>query len=86
MKTDNVIADIISGIVALFLGINFTWRREKIINALIASNKIFWEKMGFSPDQKKGVFLTSFIIPLMGVLFLLAGIVLFYRAINYFMK
>jgi len=86
MKTDNLIADIVFGIIFSSLGFSFIFKREKIINALISSNKVFWENIGFSPNEKKGMFITNIMIPIMGAIFFVVGLVLIYRVIIHLVK
>jgi hypothetical protein len=86
VKTDNVIADIIFAIIFSSLGFSLIFRREKIIDALISSNKVFWEKIGFTPDERRSIFLTNIMIPIMGAIFLVVGIVLIYKTVNHFLK
>ncbi len=84
MKTDNIIADIVFVITFFVLGINLVFNRKKIIDALMASNKVFWEKIGISTDEKKGIFISNIMIPLIGVTFLIVSGILIYRVIIHF--
>lgn len=86
MRTDNVFADIIFGIIFSSLGFSFIFWRGKVIDALISSNKVFWEKIGFAPDEKKAMLLTNIMIPVIGAIFLVVGVILIYRVIVYFLK
>lgn len=86
MKSGNFIADIIFGIIFSSLGISFIFGREKVVSALIASNKVFWEKIGFDADEKKALLLTNIMIPIIGTVFLAVGVVSIYKVINHFVK
>jgi hypothetical protein len=86
MKTDNIIADLAFGIIFLFLGFNILFRRKKIIDALMASNKVFWEQIGFTTDQSKGTFMSNIMIPFIGITFLIVSGILIYRVVIYFLK
>lgn len=86
MKTDSLIADLIFGVIFSLLGYGFILKREKIVNALLASNKAFWGNIGFTPNEKKGVLLTNIMIPIMGIIFGVIGLMLLYRVITYFLK
>jgi len=86
METDNIIADIVFGIIFSCLGYSFIFKREKIVNALISSNRVLWENLGFTPNEKKGIFITNIMIPLMGVVFLIVGVALLYKLIIHFLK
>jgi hypothetical protein len=86
MKTDNLIADIVFGIIFSTLGFNFIFRRGKIVNALMASSKVFWENIGFRPNERQGMLITKIMIPVMGAIFSIVGIVLVYRAITHFIN
>lgn len=86
MKTDNLFADIVFGIVFSSLGYYFVFYRERIVTALISSNKVFWENLGYISNEKKGIFLTNILIPSMGLVFFVVGVMLFYKATIYFLK
>lgn len=86
MKTVNLIANIICGIIFSSFGFILIFKREKIVKALILSNKVFWENIGFTPDEKKGMFITNIMIPIMGAIFLVVGLVLIYRIVIHFLK
>ncbi|MHB8697684.1 MAG: hypothetical protein ACYC9J_06540 [Sulfuricaulis sp.] len=86
MKTDNIIADFVSGIIFSALGFSMVFGRKKFIDALISSNKIFWDKIGYAPDEKRAVLLTNVMIPIMGAIFLAVGVILIYRVIIYFLR
>ncbi len=86
LKTNRFIADLVFGIILSVLGVSFLFYRKKIISALMASNKVFWERIGFAPDEAKGMFITNIMIPIIGIIFLLVGGVLIYRVIIYFLR
>lgn len=86
MKTDNIIADIVFGIVFSCLGYSFIFKRGKIVNALISSNRVFWGNLGVTPNEKKGMFMTNIMIPIMGIVFLIAGVVLLYKFVIHLLK
>lgn len=85
MKSNNVVADILFGIVFFFLGYIFVFQRIKLVNALTESNRVFWEKMGITPNQSRGTAISNIMIPFMGLTFLIVGCLLLYRVITYFL-
>jgi hypothetical protein len=82
VHSGNFFADFFMGIIASALGCIFIFWREKIIKALTSSNKVFWEQMGFIPNEKGAVLLTNIMIPITGGLFVVAGGILLYRSIH----
>lgn len=62
------------GVFLSFLGSYFLFHRKKIAGAFIASNKVFWERMGF--PQRGGEGLTDVMIPVFGILFTIGGVTL----------
>jgi len=86
MKTDNIFADIIFGIAFSTLGFGMIFGRKIFVDALISSGKVFWAKIGLAPDEKRAELLTNIMIPIMGAIFLVVGVVMIYRVITYFLK
>ena len=86
METDNVFGIIIPRLIALTVGFIFIFQREKIVDALISSNKVFWEKVGVAHSGRIGVFITKVMIPFMGAIFVVMGIVLAYWIISHFFR
>lgn len=80
IKSTSPIMDLVFGILFSLLGLFIIFNRKKLIDALILSSKIFWEKLGFS-QIKEHSFLTTVMILIIGILFLTIGIVLIYRVI-----
>jgi len=75
MKTEDILGGLVVGAALTYVGIIFLFRREKVVEALLASNKVFWDKMNYSPDQNRGRAITNIMIPMMGVVFTVGGIV-----------
>ncbi len=86
LKTENLIADLLFGIVFSLIGGFFILRRKALISALLFSSKVFWEKMNFHPDEGRSALLANIMIPIIGVCFLLIGLLLLYRVVVYFLK
>ena len=86
MQTDNIFADVIFGAIFLSLGLRLTLGRRKTIDALISSNQVFWNKMGFAPDEKRARAVTSIMIPIMGVIFLAVAALMIYRVVVHFLR
>ncbi len=80
------IADFIFGIVFSLIGLYSLVRRKKIIDALMASNKVFWDKLGFATKEKQGLFMANIMIPFMGAVFFFGGCIAIYRFIIYLLK
>jgi hypothetical protein len=85
MKSNNVVADLVFGIVFILLGYIFVFQRKRLVNALIESNRVFWGKMGFTPNQARGTAISNIMIPFMGLTFLIVSCLLLYRVITYFL-
>jgi hypothetical protein len=75
MKTENIIADVIFGITFSALGFSMIFGRKKIVDALISSNNVFWNTIGFASNEKRAVLLTNIMIPILGAIFLTIGTV-----------
>ncbi len=84
MKSNNVVADIVFGIVFFFLGYFFVFQRKRLIDALLESNRVFWGKIGITPNQTRGASISNIMIPFMGLTFLIVGCLMLYRALTYF--
>ncbi len=74
MKTENILGGLVVGAALTCVGIIFLFRREKVVEALLAPNKIFWGKMNYSPDQNRSRAITNIMIALMGMVFTVGGI------------
>ena len=86
MKAENPIGYIVFGIVFSFIGFIFIYKRATLVDAFMASSKMFWEKFGYSPNEKICVLITSIMIPFMGVVFFGCGILSLYRFVAYYLK
>jgi len=84
IELTNAPVDLLSGVTFFALGSYMVFCREKVIDALLASNKAFWSKIGLDYNEKIARKMTSFIMPVMGLLFLFIGVLLTYRAIIFF--
>lgn len=74
LHNDNSIAEMIIGIIFFLVGLYILLNSRKVITALLSSNKVFWEKMGFYHFEKVSLFLTNIMIPFMGIVFFATGI------------
>ncbi len=86
MNTENFVAGIVGGIIFSFLGCVLIFWRARVIDAMIASNQVFWEKIGYSPNNKRGRFLANVMIPFIGIVFLAAGVYQLYDSVTYLLK
>jgi hypothetical protein len=84
IELTNAPVDLLLGVIFFVLGGYMVFCREKVIDALLASNKAFWSKIGFGYNEKITSKMTNFIMPVMGLLFFSVGILLTYRAIIFF--
>lgn len=74
MKTEDILGGLVVGVALTCVGIIILLRREKVVKALLASNKVFWGKMNYSPGQDRSRAITNIMIPLLGVVFTVGGI------------
>jgi ammonia channel protein AmtB len=86
MKTEDIYAGIILGIIFVCVGFSMAFK-TKITSALLESNKAFWTKMiGYTPNEKFSTSLAHIMIPLMGVVFMAAGIASIIKVIMHFLN
>ncbi len=81
-KSESPIVDLIFGVLFCGFGFYTVGHRKKIVEASLSSSKIFWEKIGFF--QGENIFrdvLTSFMIPLIGIIFATVGTLLIIRVV-----
>lgn len=83
IKTATPVVDLIFGLIFSTIGLFIILNRKKIIDGLILSNKIFWEKLNLSQPKEVVVFLTNVMIPIMGMIFLIIGVLLIYKFIYF---
>ena len=86
LETTNIYGDLIFGVLFCSLGGYILLRRKTVIDALLSSNKVFWDKIGFAYNEKASLFMTNIMIPTIAVLFLCVGILLIYRVIIFLLK
>lgn len=84
MNTEDIVIGIIFGLLFICFGFNLTFTR-KITDFLLGSNKVLWTKMGFSPDERVSRTLTNIMIPIMGLVFMAAGVASSVKVIVYLM-
>lgn len=82
MKTNSPIIDLIFGVVLSFLGAFITINIKKLTTAMLASNKIFWEKLNIIQVKEANPFFTKMIVQLIGLIFIVTGVLLVYRFIH----
>lgn len=85
-EIDYVYIDLIVGVIFSLIGVGMTFYRDKTVSALLSSNKIFWENIGHKIDHNNSAKMTKIMIPIMGILFLLCGVVLFVKSIIHLLK
>lgn len=72
------------------IGLYIITNRKNVISALLSSNKVFWKNMSFHHsflhNEKIGKFLTNIMIPFMGAMFLVVGVLLICKIIIIYMK
>ena len=78
-----VIIELIFGVGFTIIGVLFLLRRKKVVEALIISSKVFWEKMGlgFLQNDKIAFIITNFMIPVIGLVFSIVGFLLTCNAV-----
>lgn len=86
IETTNAPVDLFVGVVFFMLGGYMLFFRKKVIDALLASNKVFWGQIGLGYNEKIAINMTNLVIPIMGFLFFCVGILLTYRAIIFLFK
>lgn len=73
-KPEILIIDLIRGALFLIVGICFIMHRKRIAEALVASNKVFRERLNFLRNYKMGSeSLNKIMIPLIGIGLAIAG-------------
>jgi hypothetical protein len=65
---------VISGLICLVIGVVLFFQRQKISEALIASNETFWSKIGILRPGRATGSIAHFMIPAIGVVFSVSGI------------
>lgn len=56
------------------VGFIMIFKRNKVIDALFSSNKVFWGKMNYSVSDYRNRAIANIMIPLMGLIFMVGGI------------
>jgi hypothetical protein len=74
MKIEDVLGGITVGAALTCVGFIFLFRKEKVIEAFLASNKVFWGEMNYRPNEDRNRAIANIMIPFMGVVFLAGGI------------
>jgi len=82
MKIEDIVQGIVVGIIFTCAGFTMTFKKKKFIDALLSSNKIFWEKMNLSVNEDKNKAITNIMIPLMGLVFLAVGIFSIFKVLT----
>ncbi len=85
LRSENLMADLLFGIVFSLMGVFFILRRKMIISALLSSSKIFWQKMHMQYNNEESAVLTNIMIPIIGGCFLIIGLLMLCKVINYFL-
>jgi hypothetical protein len=81
MKIEDIVQGIVVGVIFTCAGFAMTFRKKKFIDALLSSNKVFWEKMNYSINEDRNRSIANIMIPLMGLVFLAAGIFSVFKVI-----
>lgn len=68
------------GILTLSIGMILIIKRNKIVNALLESNKVFWNKLGLPYHNKIGGKISRVLILIIGGGFTIAGLL---RIVNF---
>ncbi len=86
IKTTSPVIDLIFGLIFSLIGMIIIVNRKKIIGALILSTKVFWGKLNFFQPKEFGIFLTNLMVPIIGVVFLVIGLLLIYKFMNFLQR
>ncbi len=88
LKTDGSLGDLIPGVLLSGVGFYILFHRKRILDALLSSSKVFWDKMGILRNESTlGTSISSFMIPLIGFIFSVVGLVLIIKVTaSLFMK
>lgn len=84
--THYLAVDLVIAVIFCIFGAYIVLNREKVIDALLASNKTFWKGIGVNYNEPTAAFLTRIMIPVMGVVFCCAGILLLIKSFQYLLK
>ena len=74
MKLEDIIGGIMAGGMLTCVGFIMVFKRNKVIDALLSSNKVFWEKLNYSFSEDRNKAIANIMIPLMGLVFMAGGI------------
>ena len=74
MKIEDIVQGIVVGVIFTCAGFTMTFKKKIFIDALLSSNKVFWEKMNLNVNEDRNNAIANIMIPLMGMVFLAAGI------------
>ena len=86
MQVPEYIKELIAGTISSTIGYIFIFHRKVVIEALLASNSAFWNKLDYNPNKDRAVFMANIMIPIMGACFLVAGIFTLYKFITHMVK
>lgn len=86
MQTSHFIKELIAGAISSTIGYIFLFHRKIVIETLLASNNAFWDKLNYSPNKERAMFMTNIMIQIMGACFLIAGIFTLYKFIVHVLK
>lgn len=74
MKLEDIIGGIMVGGMLTCVGFIMMFKKNKVIDALLSSNKVFWGKMNYSFNGDRNRAIANIMIPLMGLVFMAGGI------------
>ena len=81
IEVGNFTGDLCGGIIFTVIGLYISIRHKKIVNALLRSNEVFWKNFNVKQNSKASACITSIMIPLMGIMFFLVGLLLDYKVL-----
>ena len=79
LKTEGPFMDLITGFFLSGVGLYIVLHRRKLVDALMSSSKVFWNKIGIAHSENTG--LSNIMIPLLGGMFSIIGFCLVVRAV-----
>lgn len=83
MKLVDVVGGVIVGIILMCTGFMFVFQRKRVIDALLSSNRVFWEKMNCHPSADRNRIVANIMIPFMGLVFMAGGIASIVKVMTY---
>ncbi len=71
--------DLIVGLALFFFGGYLLLYRKNVVKALLSSNEVFWNTLGLRISNEPGMSITNIMIPIIGFIFFIVGLMLLGR-------